>query len=158
MASYLVLEPPEAASDGAEKAALIRDGFSLPAFILPLIWFLWHRMWIEALTVLVFGVALALLDARLGGALPVSILSILFSFLIGLEAAALRAAALERRGWRPWGVIEARRREEAELRYASEAGRPEPARGAAPTAMPRPFQPPKAVGPAVGLLDYPRTR
>ena len=32
----------------AADAAFIRDGFSFLAFLLPPLWLLWHRLWIEA--------------------------------------------------------------------------------------------------------------
>ena len=52
MASYVVMEPPEG---GPEQAILVRDGFALLAFIMPFLWFLWHRMWLEALAAPITG-------------------------------------------------------------------------------------------------------
>ena len=56
MASYVVMEPPGASrNDAAAGAVLVRDGFSFLAFLLPPLWLLWHRLWIEA--ALVFALA-----------------------------------------------------------------------------------------------------
>ena len=50
MASFVVMEPP---LDRATRDELIvRDGFHWLGFFLPLLWFLWHRLWIEAAVVL----------------------------------------------------------------------------------------------------------
>jgi len=159
MASYLVLEPP-AATDKAEKAVIVRDGFSIPAFVLPLLWFLWHRMWLEALGFLVMGVLLAGLGTLPGFTMLAPLLSVFLYVLIGLEAQALRIASLRRRGWREWGVVEAQNRDEAELRYAAEVGhypaqRPVVPAGATPANRAAPSAP-RAADATFGLIDYPR--
>lgn len=115
MASYVVMEPPQADSD----AVLVRDGFYFLAFLLPFLWFLWHRMWVEA--------GIALVVAILLGFVPVlgpasGMLGLLVGLYVGLDAAALRIAALRRRGWREWGVVEAANPADAELRYFAELG------------------------------------
>jgi len=59
MAAFVVLEPPtRSASAASERAVLVRDGFSLLAFLVAPLWLLWHRLWVE--TLLYFAVALAL--------------------------------------------------------------------------------------------------
>ena len=56
MAVYVVMEPPGASrNDAASGAVLVRDAFSVLAFLLPPLWLLWHRLWIEA--ALVFALA-----------------------------------------------------------------------------------------------------
>lgn len=158
MASYAVMEPPVAGSDdiGRERAVLVRDGFHVLAFLVPALWLLWHRLWIEA--VLVVAVTMALSGAGslagLGNAAPA--LAFLVSLYVGLEGAALRLAAYRRRGWREWGVVEAGDATEAEIRYLVEAaggedGANEPAAAApAPVSAPRPV-----AAPALGLFAYP---
>ena len=119
MASYVVMEPPAAtAAEAADRAVVIRDGFSFLAFLLPPLWLLWHRLWLEALLAIAASVALTALGdtaglGSLGGAL-----SLLVSLFVGLEGQAMRIAALRRRGWQDWGVVEASRQDEADLRYA----------------------------------------
>lgn len=157
MAIYVVMEPP--ASGGRKDGVLVRDGFHLLAFLVPVIWLLWHRLWIEALAAVVVALALAALGSISGYGPASSLLSLLVAVYVGLEGAALRLAALRRRGWREWGAVEAGDAGEAEIRYLAEAQgdaeeggigarqplQAEPSRRAAP--------PPP--GPALGLLSYP---
>lgn len=152
MASYVVMEPPRRSSEALADARLVRDGFSLLAFLLPPLWLLWHRLWIEA--ALAFAAALLLtgLGEVAGFGLAGSLLSLLVSIYVGLEGSALRLAAYRRRGWREWGVVEADTASDAEMRYLSEADftETEPVITPSPQALrPRP------VGPALGLLHYP---
>lgn len=165
MATYIAIEPPgRRQGDVPDGTVLVRDGFSLLAFLVPLFWFLWHRMWIEALIALVAIFALAGLDDLAGFSGPVMIVSIASSFLVGLEAASLRLAALGRRGWRQWGVVEARDRGEAELRYVAEASAETAPSPVAPPAVPAsrpsrvPALPARPAAPGLGLLDYPGRR
>ncbi|WP_163272467.1 DUF2628 domain-containing protein [Chelativorans alearense] len=151
MATYLVLEPGGASQEKAEKAVVVRDGFSFLAFFMPFFWFLWHRMWLEALAALALGLILGALGAQPGYAALSLGLSLLLSALIGLEARSLRVAALGRRGWTLWGVVEAGSHNEAEMRYASEAAPP-----AAPLAVKAPPHAGPAKGSSFDLLDYPR--
>ena len=44
---------PANAVHGADRAVLVKEGFSWPAFLITLPWLIWHRMWI----VLVFYLA-----------------------------------------------------------------------------------------------------
>ena len=159
MASYVVMEPaPAAGGDGnRERAVLVRDGFHLLAFLVPAVWLLWHRLWIEALVVVAVSMALSGVGsvAGLGNAAP--FLSLLVSLYVGLEGAAMRLAALRRRGWRERGVVEADSAADAEIRYlhetADEAGEPLAARPASLSAPPVASS--RATGPALGLFAYP---
>ncbi len=58
MTVYSVYEPPTQAPDLAERAdrlAFVKEGFSWPALLVPLLWLLYYRMWIEfILLVLVY--------------------------------------------------------------------------------------------------------
>lgn len=90
------LDTPEA----AEQAVFVREGFDKGAFLLGPLWLISHRLW-RAL----IGWALvsaAILAATLYFRLPlplVSALGFLVALWLGLEASALRAAALRRRGF-----------------------------------------------------------
>ena len=48
------------------------------------------------------------------------LIALLVSVYFGLEGAALRVAALRRRGWREWGVVHAEGLDEAQARFAYE--------------------------------------
>jgi Protein of unknown function (DUF2628) len=122
MAAYVVMEPPGPGARLEDSGAVfVRDAFSIVAFLVPVIWLLWHRLWIEAALILGLTIALVALGEAAGFAFLASIASILVSLYAGLEGAALRIAALRRRGWREAGVFEADGHDEAEARYLVEA-------------------------------------
>lgn len=162
MASFVVMQAPSA-KDGDRPVAYVRDGFHFLAFLVPPLWLLWHRLWIEAALAFALMLALSALGnvAGVGGAAPA--LSLLVSIYAGLEAAALRIAALRRRGWQEWGVIDADNRDEAEMKhvYGAESGASEPNVAELPSAQARTpafgFRPASS-GPALGLFSYPGRR
>ncbi|MEQ1951564.1 DUF2628 domain-containing protein [Mesorhizobium sp. CN2-181] len=158
MARFVVMEPADAlAGDAAAQARIVRDGFSLFGFIFPPFWLLWHGLLIEAVVTFaaMFGIAVA--TELLGLGLAGSLVSLLLSVFVGLEGSALRLAALRRRGWREWGVLEADSLADAEARYAVEvfgdADADDAAPVIAPAARPQAARPSK--GPALGLFSYP---
>lgn len=151
------MEPPRAA--GAEtgvQAEIVRDGFALLAFIAPLLWLLWHRLWLEAILVFLAAAIIAALGnfTGLGAVLPA--LSLVVSAYIGVEGQAMRLARLRRLGWREAAVIEAGNRAEAEIRYFSDANVRQSDQRTDHPAMPPTTVPAKpAAGPALGLFEYP---
>ncbi|WP_127520644.1 DUF2628 domain-containing protein [Mesorhizobium sp. Z1-4] len=155
MASYVVMEPP---SRTGGEIRMVRDGFSFVALILPFVWLLWHRMWIEAL--LVFAVAIALgVGGELTGFQDVAMgLSLLVSIYVALEGASLRVAALRRQGWREAGVVDAVSEDEAMLRYFDIHGEPSYGSDAPPREMQRPVAAASSAAPALGLFSYPGRR
>jgi hypothetical protein len=163
MASYVVLQPSDRLGpDAIERARFVRDGFSFPAFLVPLLWMLWHRLWIEAVAVLAVMLGLTALGEWAGMGIAASAASLLFSVGIGLEASAIRVAALRRRGWIEWGVIDAHDLQDAEIRYAAAiadgigpAPTEPPAPAIMPVSAPAPALPARKGGPALGLLSYP---
>ncbi len=120
MRSYTLHLPADARpgeSIGLERALLVRDGFSWPAFAFSVLWFLYHRLWIAALIVLAGLMALAGLGHALG--LPpgiATLVTLLASWLIGLEASSLRRWTLARRGWPARDAVMAATPEEAEAK------------------------------------------
>ena len=159
MASFVVMEqrPP----GGGRDVEFVRDGFHVLAFLVPLFWFLFHRMWIEAAVTLALIVAFAILTSVAGYPAHWP-LSLIVSIFAGLEAPALRLASMRRAGWRDAGVIEAEDAFAAEERYAADWGVDEPAEIGEP-ALAETHQTPRhspvpASGPALGLLSYPDGR
>lgn len=162
MAIYIVMETTgKAEADGTRTALFIRDGFSFLAFLLPAFWLLWHRLWIEAALALAAMLCLGAFGTALGlGGTASAALSLLISLYVGLEGAALRIAALRRRGWIECGVVQADSRADAEDRHLLETA-PEEQAGFHPPPRPLPRIPPSqkpVTGPAMGLFDYPGNR
>jgi hypothetical protein len=119
MAVYVVMEPP----GRGEKpdVTFVRDGFSWLGFLVSPLWLLWHRLWIEAALAFVAMALLSMLAEGLSLGLAGPLLSLLVSLYVGLEGQALRIAALRRRGWHEWGVVEADSLDDADTRYVLEA-------------------------------------
>lgn len=115
MAAYVVMERP--GRDAAGDVVFVRDGFHWPAFLVPVLWLLWHRLWIEAALALAATLLLSALGEMAGLGISATLLTLLVSLYFGLEGAGLRVRALARRGWREWGVVEARNLGGAEQRY-----------------------------------------
>ena len=157
MASYMVMEPP--LRDRAEKAVLVRDGFHVLAFLVPFVWFAFHRMWREAGIALAAGIALSIAGSFEGLGAAGSWLSVLVGIYVGLEGAALRIASLKRADWLEWGIVEAQNPTDAEIRYLNErdeTAEPEPPRVIVPWSRTSPHA--RHSGPALGLLGYPDAR
>ncbi|TXN65013.1 DUF2628 domain-containing protein, partial [Methylobacterium sp. WL18] len=120
MRSYTLHLPIDARpgeSVGLDRAVLMPDGFAWPAFAFGVLWFLFHRLWIAALIVLAGFVALAGIGHMLG--LPpgiATLVTLLASWLVGLEASSLRRWTLARRGWPARDAVIAATPEEAEAR------------------------------------------
>jgi len=136
-----------------DRFVFVRDGFYLWAFLLSVLWMLWHRLWLALLiyVVVAAGAETALRYAGVPG--PVlAVIGLLLSFLVGIEAATLRRFKLARRGWKNVGVVIGDDVEDAERRFfdawvrSAPAGRVKPLATSAPPPPPRPHQPPDIVG------------
>ena len=158
MASFVVMEAPA----GRNDAAYVRDGFHFFAFLVPPLWLAWHRLWIEALVALAAMAVLGALGTVSGFAEASPLLSLLVSIYVGLEAPALRIAALRRRGWREWGVVDADDWHDAELKHLAGADGDAEDSVSTTSEPPAPAYayPPRPApsGPALGLFSYPGTR
>jgi hypothetical protein len=156
MASFVVMEAPQGRAD----AVYVRDGFHFLAFLFPPIWLLWHRLWIEALVAFAAMAILGVLGSVSGFGEATPLLSLLVSLYVGLEAPALRIAALRRRGWTEWGVADAANRDEAELKHLYGSGSESNENFDAPLPVPTAYaaigRP--TTGPALGLFSYPDGR
>lgn len=156
MTSFIAMEPVGAPR--GEETRFVPDRFALLAFLAPVVWLLWHALWLEALLALTVTLVLANLATVPGYAALAAALAFLFSLLVALESASLRINALKRRGWREAALVEAQGRPDAEIRYFA-GGLAE-----GPAAPPRPHPAPPAVpartagGELLGLLDYPGAR
>jgi xanthosine utilization system XapX-like protein len=121
MTIYTVHEPParlKATHRGAERFRFVRDGFYFWAFLTPLLWMLWHRLWLVLLGYLLFVGLLTFALIKLGvTAGPAIFINLLIAILIGLEASTLRRWTLARNKWRDLGVVSGDDLEAAEQRF-----------------------------------------
>ena len=152
MRSYTLHVPTEARPGetiGLDRAVLVPDGFSWPAFAFTVLWFLFHRLWIAALIVLVGLIALAGAGIVLGLPSGAGLIAVLLaSLLIGFEASSLRRWTLARHGWPARDAVIAASREEAEARALN---RWIDANPAAPRS-PFPNGPSRRAEPVIGLF------
>ena len=143
MRSYTLHLPPEARPGEAEaldRAVIVPDGFSWPAFAYTVLWFLFHRLWIAALIVLAGLAALAVGGYALGLTRAAGTgIALLASVLNGFEASSLRRWTLARRGFALRDAVVARDSSEAEARLL--------ARWLDPASLPPPPRPPFPGGP-----------
>jgi len=105
MTAYLVLASPGAQIPD-ERSVVIADRFAPFAFILPVIWLLFNRLWLEAFAAVLVLVVATMLSGSLGQPALGMALSLALSLITALEGRGWRAAALQRRGWRLVDVIE----------------------------------------------------
>jgi hypothetical protein len=117
MKSYTVHAPPEA-EPAPEKFAFVKEGFSWPALFFPILWMLWHRLWLILLWYVVFVLVVAWIG-RLTGDTNVIILGLLGGLLFAMEANNLRRMSLGRSGWSEIGGSTGASLAEAEVQFFS---------------------------------------
>jgi hypothetical protein len=120
VATYLVFEPVDGARTqaNAERVVLLRERFSVFAFVFTPFWLLRHRLWLGFLIWLVVFIAISIAGNLLGFG-PFAALAAMYfpSFVFGLEGVNLRARKLLRSGYRDAGVVIAEDLETAERRF-----------------------------------------
>ena len=147
MVTYTAHERNEGASDVTSRAdsiIFIKDGFAWLALFIPILWLLFHRMWLVLLAFLVIVtglqavLAVAGLTEMIGGWVTFGV-SLLFAF----QANDLRRWTLARRGYSLAGLATGRNREECEMKFfeswlaAQDSPDAEPPSAPAPTAQGR---------------------
>lgn len=101
-----------------DKYVFVRDGFYFWAMIAPVIWMLYHRLWLALFGYIVLAVAMGFTLSRLGVSSGTALIAFgLVSVLIGLEAASLRRRKVSGRKWRQLDVVVADDEEAAERRF-----------------------------------------
>jgi hypothetical protein len=117
MAIYTVHAPPGAGvGERDEDIRFVKDGFSVAALLVPVIWLLWQRMWL----VLLAWLAAAFLVSRLAyfaGDTAAVVVGLVFAVWFALEARTMLRWTLARRGYVMIGVVEGVDREAAERRF-----------------------------------------
>ncbi|MGL4490268.1 MAG: DUF2628 domain-containing protein [Rhizobiaceae bacterium] len=125
MASFIVMSDKVISDKGdkpEDNIRFVRDEFSIVAFAVPLVWLLWHRLWLHAaLCFAAFGVCAALVTwngnpAWLGFS---AIASASISLFVAHEGGEWLRQTLAQNGYRELDVIPARNSREAEEIFAS---------------------------------------
>jgi Protein of unknown function (DUF2628) len=141
MPVFTVHEPPvrtAGALADPTRFVFVRDGFYWWAFLLTPLWMLWRRLWLVFVLYLVLSIGIET-ATRIYGASGgmISLVAVLISFLVGLEAGTLRRFTLKRRGWKNVGVVSGSDLEDAEHRFfAAWVGNAKPEADTPPAATP----------------------
>jgi hypothetical protein len=93
---FAIFDPRPGSTD---LPRVVPERFSATAMLLPPVYLLAHRLWLEALVWLVAAAALVLLAPYIGGGAALLLYGLLALWL-GLSAPDWRRARLARRGWR----------------------------------------------------------
>ena len=117
--AYTVHAPPGA--EAPERFAFIKDGISWPALFVPILWILWHRLWLTLMGYVIWVLAVIWVD-RLAGDNASTILAILGAILFAWEANNIRRWSLDRKGWRDIGGSFGDNLDEAEIRFFEKWG------------------------------------
>lgn len=111
-----------------EQPIFVREGFSFPAFILTLLWSLYHRLWLVSAAMLAFNLLVMGLETEGFLSQPsVYVLMLAMQLFLGFHGNDWRRAALTRRGFITTAVVTGDSRLRAELRYFDETARTQPA-------------------------------
>jgi hypothetical protein len=123
MRFYTIHERPAQTAGGDAEVLAIASGFRWWAAIMPILWLLWHRLWLGVALYLLFSVALGIAFAMGDIAEPAATaIGLAVSLLIGFGAADYWRWTLERRGWRLVAVLRADAAVDAEDLYIRNRG------------------------------------
>ena len=122
MRIYTIHEKEGAKAAGSD-VILVREGFSVWAFLFPPLWALIHRMWPVAFVLLAIYAGLALLPQLVSGGDAWGNLAVMAMMLVvGFLAGDLRQWTLKLKGHELTGVVGGRSLADAEHRYFSVVG------------------------------------
>lgn len=123
MRIYAIFEPGRGPVqlDDPRSVVFLKQGFSWPALFAPLLWMLYHRMWLASAGYIILSAGVALLGQLLGAdEAPAAIIGLGFGLIVAWEAAALRRQALLRAGYQEVATVAAKSLPLAEARYFAE--------------------------------------
>lgn len=123
MQIYSILEPARGPvrPDDPRSVIFLKEGFCWPALFVPLLWMLYHRMWLVAGAYIGMSALVALLGQLLGTQeTPAAIIGLGFGLIIAFEAAGIRRWHLLRNGYRQVASVAAKNLPLAEARYFAE--------------------------------------
>ena len=124
MRAFTVHAPPVYSAEqpaDPERLAFVKDGISWPALFVPVLWIVWHRLWLTLVWYIVFALIVAWIG-RLWHQDTAMVVAVLGAILFALEANNIRRLSLNQRGWREAGGSFGKNLEEAEARYFGAPG------------------------------------
>jgi hypothetical protein len=101
-----------------EDFILLKEGFSFPAFIFSELWFLYHRMWREALALIIINCAFVYLG-KIYSDFDQFFLEISFLTIIALNANYWLCETLLRKNYEFAGLVFGNNLDDAKLRFIS---------------------------------------
>lgn len=117
MRIYSVHVPPLISP--VDRARVVAEGFSWAAFVLGVLFALWHRQWLAAVLLVVAGLVVsAALGLAGAGEVAITIANLAVSAIYGVVANDLRRRRYARLGWREISPIAATDGDEALYRAA----------------------------------------
>lgn len=140
MKIYSIFEPATGPVrlDDPNHVIFVKEGFCWPALFVPLVWLLYHRMWLLGAAYIGVSVVVALLGQWLGSdGAPAAIVGLGSGLIVAWEANGLRRWHLTRNSYRQMATIAAENLHDAEARYFSAR----PVTSSAPSAPPAAFTP-----------------
>ncbi len=124
MPTYTVHEPHPIAEDIDERATrlvFVKEGFSLLAFAIPVLWLLLNRLWLMVILFLIVTAAVVAGVTYAGGnATAAGWATMVLNLIFGFEARNVHRGVLSRKGYQVVGVVTGRDLEDAERRFLSE--------------------------------------
>lgn len=124
MQTYTIYERYPASEDIEQRASelvFVKEGFSIFAFLVPLIWLLFNRMWWEAGAFFAFVVILDGVLTLLGVGPEINaVVSFLINVIFAFEARNLHRYNLERKGYSMIAVASGHNLDEVEQRFFTE--------------------------------------
>lgn len=125
MRIYSIFEPATrpARPDDPRCVIFLKEGFCWPALFVPLLWMLYHRMWLVTAGYILLSMAVGMIGQILGSQeAPAAVIGLGFGLIVAFEANGLRRWYLQRAGFRQVATVAADNLPKAEARYF--AGRP----------------------------------
>ncbi len=125
MQIYSIFEPATgpARLDDPRSVIFLKEGFCWPALFVPLLWMLYHRMWLVTAGYVGLSLVVGLMGQLFGShEAPAALIGIGFGLIVAFEANGLRRWGLQRSGYRHVATVAAKNLPLAEARYF--AGRP----------------------------------
>jgi len=134
MASYVVMQRRSGAPSRPDTT-FVRDEFSFPALIVPLVWLVWHRLWFAALMLLLVSAGIGMAGEYIAPGAAMFFAGLVVSVYVALEGPAWRLARFRRLGYSEVGAVIASNLDDAEIRWFAGRGAPKSVDRPRPAAM-----------------------